>query len=114
MSSPSPFDLVRQCSYPGGPGCENATPNDPCCGQLVALPAHDHTIEPGEINRRGCPRCEFNRRQEQTVWAIARDLRVAIEQAGKRLAGAGLTVDEAGELLSESVAMAEWSDHFDA
>ncbi len=27
------------------------------------LPPHDHTIEPGEINRRGCCRCEVDREQ---------------------------------------------------
>lgn len=28
----------------------------------AALPPHDHTIEPGEINRRGCRRCEIDRK----------------------------------------------------
>lgn len=27
----------------------------------AALPPHEHTIEPGEINRRGCRRCEIDR-----------------------------------------------------
>lgn len=33
----------------------------PSNDQSAALPPHDHTIEPGEINRRGCARCEIDR-----------------------------------------------------
>lgn len=29
----------------------------------TALPPHDHAIEPGEINRRGCERCEIERQK---------------------------------------------------
>jgi hypothetical protein len=34
-----------------------------------ALPPHDHTIEPGEINRRGCRRCEIEEgARKQLAW----------------------------------------------
>ena len=35
---------------------------------VTALPPHDHTIEPGEINRRGCRRCEIEGARKQLDW----------------------------------------------
>lgn len=67
----------------------------------------------GEPPLRAPAHASYRQEQEQAVWAVARELCVAIEQAGKRLAEAGVTVDEAGELLSECVVLAHWEEHFD-
>lgn len=45
-----------------------ATGESPAASDRDDLPPHDHTIEPGEINRRGCRRCEIDGARKQLAW----------------------------------------------